>query len=349
MSNSPSAKEVFKERIGYAHLYEVLRSQGQPTQRLLQELLNMAVEGDHSSFPVRPIRNEQPLLILLAWLPALACRELQVFLSGQLRRLCEASLPSRLTCVKAGMVGCLLGALATEPALPAACSENLLELLRALGSLSIRPGELRQLLRLLRRERGRGPHPYTAPVIRALLGMARVEGPPRALQCFDLTPGMAGIMVPAVQKWPGGAFAFHAWLCLSEEEPEPLVRPKRRQLYSFFTAGGTGFEAFFTAGGVLVVAVCTKKDYMTVALPEFAFNDSAWHCVDIVHVAGRRPFGQNIVSIYADGHLRKTAQLRFPSLHEACRNNICLDLSPGHGLDGRLTGHKVVNWDIKVH
>ncbi|PKK31908.1 hypothetical protein A306_00000032, partial [Columba livia] len=175
---------------------------------------------------------------------------------------------------------------------------------------------------------------------------------------------------------------------------------------------------------------------MTVALPEFAFNDSAWHCIDVVHVAGRRPFGQNVVSIYADGHLRKTAQLRFPSLHEsftsccigsaghrtttttatttshplrlggrsptsleghlgsvaifcealqqaqvkalfcagpnvtspftlegdlvelssklllyytpqACRNNICLDLSPSHSLDGRLTGHKVVNWDIK--
>ncbi|NWI56296.1 NBEL2 protein, partial [Calyptomena viridis] len=486
MSNSPSAKEVFKERIGYAHLYEVLRSQGQPTQRLLQELLSMAVEGYHSSFPVRPIRNEQPLLILLAWLPALECRDLQVFLSGWLRRLCEASLPSRLTCVKAGMVGCLLGALGTEPALPTACSQNLLELLQALGSLSIRPGELRQLLRLLRHERGRGPHPYVAPVIRALSGMARAEGPPRALQSFDLTPGMAGIMVPTIHKWPGGAFAFHAWLCLSEEEPEPPARPKRRQLYSFFTAGGTGFEAFFTAGGVLVVAVCTKKDYMTVALPEFAFTDSAWHCVDIVHVTGRRPFGQNVVSVYADGHLRKTAQLRFPSLHEsftsccigsaghrtatttatattghppashgpelvfpprpvlgrsqsvpatlgphtwtptqlptegvvattaagsqdmewgsptsleghlgsvaifcealqqaqvkalfcagpnvtspftlegdlaelnsklllyytpqACRNNICLDLSPSHGLDGRLTGHKVVNWDIK--
>ncbi|OXB73991.1 UNVERIFIED_CONTAM: hypothetical protein H355_008850 [Colinus virginianus] len=200
MSNSPSAKEVFKERIGYAHLYEVLRSQGQPTQRLLQELLNMAVE-------------------------ALAC----------------------------------------QPALPPACSENLLELLRY----------------------------------------------------FDLTPGMAGIMVPAVQKWPGGAFAFHAWLCLSEEEFGPPARPKRRQLYSFFTASGTGFEAFFTTDGMLVVAVCTKKDYMTVALPEVAFNDSAWHCVDIVHVAGRRPFGQNVVSIYADGHLRKTAQLRFPSLHES--------------------------------
>lgn len=34
---------------------------------------------------------------------------------------------------------------------------------------------------------------------------------------------------------------------------------------------------------------------------------------------------------------------------QACRNNICLDLSPGHGLDGRLTGHRVETWDVKVH
>lgn len=104
---------------------------------------------------------------------------------------------------------------------------------------------------------------------------------------------------------------------------------------------------------------------MTVALPEFAFNDSAWvsiipipvpiptgggnkdtrmpdalflspqHCVDIVHVAGRRPFGQNIVSIYADGHLRKTAQLRFPSLHEVGDTpGAQPDPSPWHGAGG---------------
>lgn len=33
---------------------------------------------------------------------------------------------------------------------------------------------------------------------------------------------------------------------------------------------------------------------------------------------------------------------------QACKNNICLDLSPGHGLDGRLTGHRVETWDVKV-
>lgn len=39
------AQEVFKERIGYPHLHEVLQSQGPPTHRLLQELLNMVRAG----------------------------------------------------------------------------------------------------------------------------------------------------------------------------------------------------------------------------------------------------------------------------------------------------------------
>ncbi|XP_034615649.1 LOW QUALITY PROTEIN: neurobeachin-like protein 2 [Trachemys scripta elegans] len=487
MSNSPSAKEVFKERIGYSHLFEVLRCQSQPTARLLEELLNMAVEGDHNAFPVRLIRNEQPLLMLIAWLPELKSRDLQVFLSDWLKRVCDASLPSRVTCVKAGMVSCLLDALGAERELDRKCSENLIYLLQVLGGLSIRPGELRQLIRLLGTEPGKGPHPYTTLVIRALSGMARKDRSERALQYFDLTPSMAGIMVPAIQKWPGSGFAFHAWVCLNEEPgdlPDLPTRLKRKQLYSFFTASGTGFEAFFTADGMLVVAVCTKKEYMTVALPDFTFNDSAWHCIDIVHVTGRRPFGQNLVNIYTDGQLQQVAQLRFPSLNEsftsccigsaghrttttstvypspshspepafpshpslsrsqsfpaslathswtpgaaqppregqvsttvagsqdtewgtptsleghlgsvsifcealqqtqvkalfssgpnvtsplkpegdflelssklllyytpqACKNNICLDLSPNHFFDGRLTGHKVVNWDIK--
>lgn len=34
-------QEVFKERIGYNHLYEVLASLGQPSRHLLKELMNM--------------------------------------------------------------------------------------------------------------------------------------------------------------------------------------------------------------------------------------------------------------------------------------------------------------------
>ncbi|XP_044610595.2 neurobeachin-like protein 2 isoform X3 [Equus asinus] len=492
MSSSPSAKEVFKERIGYPHLHEVLQSHGPPTHRLLQELLNMAVEGDHSICPPPPIRNEQPVLMLMQWLPALPTAELRLFLAQRLWWLCDSCPASRATCVQAGLVGCLLETLSTGVALGACCQEQLLALLQALGRVSLRPLELRHLLRPppgldsgpngAEAENAR----HAGAIIRALSGMARHHGPARALRYFDLTPSMAGIMVPPVQRWPGPGFTFHAWLCLHPTAiapaPAPTRPPQRKQLYSFFTSSGSGFEAFFTAAGTLVVAVCTRKEYLTVSLPEVSFVDSVWHCVAIVHVPGRRPFSQNLVHVYKDGHLVKTAPLRCPSLSEpfssccigsaghrttttttglpappvpaalahthpsltrsqsvpvttglgwgsglvaplqegsisstlagtqdtrwgsptslegelgavaifhealqaaalrvlcnlgpnetapfkpegdlhdlgtklllhyspqACKNNICLDLSPGHGLDGRLTGHRVETWDVK--
>uniref|UniRef100_A0A6I8PG11 Neurobeachin-like protein 2 n=1 Tax=Ornithorhynchus anatinus TaxID=9258 RepID=A0A6I8PG11_ORNAN len=424
MSNSPSAKEVFKERIGYSHLFEVLRCQGPPTRRLLQELLNMAAEGDHAARPPPAIRNEQPLLVLARWLPALPSPDLRVFLAERLRALCDAGPRSRSACVRAGMVDRLLEALGAGPG--PRCADHLLQLLRALGGVSLRPAQLRRLFRLLWPEAGRAAHPLAAPVVRALSGMARREGPDRALRYFDLTPGMAGIAVPPIQRWPGAGFSFHAWLCLNRE---PASRLRRRQLYSFFTPGGTGFEAFFTAGGTLVVAVCTKKEYMTVALPEFPFKDSAWvgppsprggggprsstrpvegwpvgggvpvsrrhrgsradrvglpgsipvfqmreprpgdakrldrgHGADGAGRAGagaaaplhRRPgslspSGPNETSPFKpDSELHElSGKLLLYYTPQACRNNICLDLAPGQSLDGRLTGHKVVNWDVK--
>lgn len=48
------AQEVFKERIGYPHLHEVLQSHGPPTHRLLQELLNMVRAGPAPGCPGQP-------------------------------------------------------------------------------------------------------------------------------------------------------------------------------------------------------------------------------------------------------------------------------------------------------
>uniref|UniRef100_A0A8C2F1L4 Neurobeachin-like protein 2 n=1 Tax=Cyprinus carpio TaxID=7962 RepID=A0A8C2F1L4_CYPCA len=355
MSNSPSAKEVFKERIGYSQLFDVLKSQGQPTKRLLQELMNMAVEGEHSQAMQLGISNEQTLLLLLQWLPDLGSRSLQLLVSQWLAAVCRGTLSCRTVAVEAGLVGALLEVLSEAPErLDRQCSDALLGLLQDLGSLSLRPCELKSLLKLLRTEPGAPPHPYCGRVVRVLSAMAaRREGGCSALQYFDLTPPMAGIMVPAIQRWPGSAFAFHAWLCLNTDFPPPqhhyseshltnpdnMVRmakgPRRKQLYSFFTASGTGFEAFFTTEEVLVVAVCTKKEYMAVSLPEHPFNDCAWHSVAIVHIPGRRPFGQNVVTVYVDGVQCKTAPLRFPSLNEPFTS--CCIGSAGHRTTTTMT------------
>ncbi|XP_062254882.1 neurobeachin-like protein 2 isoform X1 [Platichthys flesus] len=353
MSNSPSAKEVFKERIGYSQLFDVLKSQGQPTKRLLQELMNMAVEGEHVHAHHLGISNDQPLLLLLQWLPDLSGqRDLQLLVAQWLATVCRGSFACRTVAVEAGMVGALLQVLSQPQSLDRQCADALLGLLQDLGSLCLKPEELKSLLRLLRLDQDSGAalgrvHPYCTRVIRVLSAMAAREGQDSALQYFDLTPPMAGIMVPTVQRWPGSGFAFHAWLCLNKEFPfsqsefpnnnrpransrsgDVVKGPRRKQLYSFFTASGTGLEAFFTMEGVLVVAVCTKKDYMAVALQGHLLNDSRWHSVAIVHLPGRRPFGQNLVTIYIDGEQCKTSQLRFPSLSEPFTS--CCIGSAGH-------------------
>uniref|UniRef100_A0A674BFJ4 Neurobeachin-like protein 2 n=1 Tax=Salmo trutta TaxID=8032 RepID=A0A674BFJ4_SALTR len=460
MHKSPAAKEVFKERIGYTHLFEVLVSLGQPSRHLLKELMNMAVEGEHSSVGILGISNVEPLLLLIQWLPEMDSAELQVFTADWLRRLCCINRQTRATCVNAAMAVRLLATLGHHARLHRACAESLVGLLGSLGSQSLSGGELLQLLRLLRPLEPGQAHPYVGPVLRAVLGMVRKQGLESAMQYFDLSPSMAGIAVPMVMRWPGPAFSFLAWLSLDQDQQGlPGKGDKRKQLYSFFTPGGTGLEAFISSAGVLVVAVCTKKEYMTVMLPDYSFCDSLWHSIGVVHVPGKRPFGQITMNyipftsccIGSAGHRTTTpppSQISDPPLsgappsarsslggilstqgwgsllggkpesvtklisagtqdsewgsptslqgqlgsvmvfHEAlqpnhvktlcspgpncispfktqeaelgdlatklllhyspkaCRNPICLDLSPNL-LHGRLTGNKVVNWDIK--
>uniref|UniRef100_S4R477 Neurobeachin like 2 n=1 Tax=Petromyzon marinus TaxID=7757 RepID=S4R477_PETMA len=342
MHTSPAAKEVFKERIGYNHLFDLLQSLGQPSLALLYELLDMAVEGDHRQALSGASRmyggggggvaNVQALLMLVRWLPMLESLSARSYLAAALHQLCCADRPSRTVCVNAGMMSCILDSLQmVDPVRHMDCAVSLVGLLEALGSQSIRAKELFCLFRLLRIHASsptesafssdvQAAHPLTGTVTRALSAMARRDGVERAMHYFDLTHAMAGITVPAVQRWPGSGFSFHAWFCLdaTEQRLAHLAGGKRKQLYSFFTSSGTGFEAFVTGAGVLVVAVCTKKEYVTVSLPDTCFHDSAWHCVAVVHTTARRAlFSQCIVNIYVNGQLRDTAPLKFPPMGEA--------------------------------
>ncbi|XP_036425657.1 neurobeachin-like protein 1 isoform X1 [Colossoma macropomum] len=329
MHKSPAAKEVFKERIGYTHLYEVLVSLGQPSRHLLKELMNMAVEGEHSSVGLLGISNVDPLLLLIQWLPELDSSELQIFTADWLRRICGLNRRTRATCVNARMSMRLLSTLEKHTRLHRACGESLVALLGSLGGQSLSGSELHQLLSFLRQDDPSRPHPYVGPVLRSLLAMLRKHGLDSAMQYFDMTPPMAGIAVPTVSRWPGFAFSFLAWLSLDQDQLGPPSKgEKRKQLYSFFTPGGTGFEAFISSAGALVVAVCSKKEYVTVMLPDYCFCDSLWHFIGVVHVPGKRPFGQSLVYIYVDGQQKLSAPLKYPTMTEPFTS--CCIGSAGH-------------------
>ncbi|XP_056884546.1 neurobeachin-like protein 1 isoform X3 [Takifugu flavidus] len=328
MHKSPAAKEVFKERIGYNHLYEVLISLGQPSRHLLRELMNMAVEGDHSSVGLLGISNVEPLLLLVQWLPDLDSSEQQIFMADWLRRISCLNRQTRATCVNAAMVMQALAVLERHQRLHRACAESLFGLVGSLGSQSLSARELLGFLHLLRPPDSSKAHPYVGPALRSLLAMVRKQGLESAMQYFDLSPSMAGIVVPTVQRWPGSSISFFAWLSLDQDQLGPSSKDKRKQLYSFFTPGGTGFEAFISSAGLLVVAVCTKKEYVTVLLPDYCFCDSLWHSIGVVHIPGKRPFGQSLVYIYVDGQQKLSAPLKYPTMTEPFTS--CCIGSAGH-------------------
>lgn len=182
------------------------------------------------------ISNVQPLLLLIQWLPDLESHDLQIFISNWLKRICCINRQSRATCVNANMVSCIIGSLSGHSRLHSACADNLITLLGSLGSQSVSSDELHQLIKLLRTTDLKQTHPYVIPVMRAILTMARKQGLDNALQYFDLSHSMAGIAVPVIQKWPGSAFAFSAWLCLDQDQMTPGASSKggkRKQLYRY--------------------------------------------------------------------------------------------------------------------
>lgn len=97
--------------------------------------------------------------------------------------------------------------------------------------------EIRRLLRLLRVDESEYMHPYTTPVTRAILTMARKQSLESALQYFNLSHSMAGISVPSIQKWPGSAFSCNAWFCLDQDQMtlgSANKGGKRKQLYRYW-------------------------------------------------------------------------------------------------------------------
>lgn len=273
-------QEVFKERIGYNHLYEVLVSLGHPSRHLLRELMNMvrwafqavhwctfgqpvhfplthvlcgcvspsvqAVEGDHSSVGLLGISNVEPLLLLVQWLPDLDSSEQQIFMADWLRRICCLNRQTRATCVNAAMVMQALAVLERHQRLHRACAESLFGLVGSLGSQSLSARELLGFLHLLRPPDSSQAHPYVGPALRSLLAMVRKQGLESAMQYFDLSPSMAGIVVPTVQRWPGSSISFFAWLSLDQDQLGPSSKDKRKQLYRWInkpTTITTGFTS----------------------------------------------------------------------------------------------------------
>lgn len=148
--------------------------------------------------------------------------------------------------------------------------------------------------------------------------------------------------VPDIKKWPSYTFTFQAWIRLRNDFK--YVEKKRRQLYSFYTNSGQGFEAFFNADlTLLIISICTKKEFLSIQVSDLGFNKTQeheqqqqtdslndtnciindftdWHSITIMHIPAKNPFHSSQLCVYIDGVLKRDCDFRQPHLSEAFTN-----------------------------
>ncbi|XP_077975013.1 neurobeachin-like protein 1 isoform X3 [Styela clava] len=320
VAGSMSAKEYFQDDLGYAFLFERIRELSTPTKEIFISFLNMAVEAQMLLKRPQPIKNIFVVLMLMQWLPDIKQVEQQIWLASILKRLFTSCNENKIIACLCKVVTKVLVILVSHPHLHKSTVLHLLELIELLGTYSMSPRQTAAYIELLRQdsEQHRHLNPYFGRMLHSLSAMARKDTAERkSSHFFDLQDSTSGITVPEIKKWGGSGFSFHAWLCLNFH-PHMKRRSKcRRQLYSFFSSSGTGMEAFFTPECELVIAVCNKKNYLTVKLNEAPLIDNKWHCLHIVHHPAKRPFGSNgTLNVYIDGRLVMTTTLRCANLGE---------------------------------
>lgn len=57
------------------------------------------------------------------------------------------------------------------------------------------------------------------------------------------------------------------------------------------------------------------------------------HCIGVVHIPGKRPFGQSLVYIYVDGQQKLSAPLKYPTMTEVRLLLTCLVITVYHLID----------------
>ncbi|KAJ9577825.1 hypothetical protein L9F63_025312, partial [Diploptera punctata] len=299
---SSIGKERLTKSAGYERLFSALKNVGQPSKELLHALLAMAAEEELSE--QSKLMNADVLLAMVRWLADIDA----ITSSGYKTLSCER-----------GVILAVCQVLEQHNKLSQKAANELIKLLEVLASHSITSYELKQIMWLLGLLT---QFPYRVQLLHAVSSVARkdsVKGTHLNRAFPNVETEMDGISVPGIKKWPGAGygFSFHCWVRLDNVDEQPVSPTNyRRQLFNLLTSGGTGLEVFFRPDGALVVGINTKKEFLTASVSDFPLLDGQWHCLDICHIAARRPFGQNQLTVYIDGIQRMVAGVKSPAMTE---------------------------------
>ncbi|KAL0689845.1 hypothetical protein Bca4012_089523 [Brassica carinata] len=200
LANNDASKFAFKALAGKG--YQTLQSllldffQWQPTQRLLDALLDMLVDGKFDDKGSALIKNEDVIILYLNVLQK-SSESLQCYGLNLFQQLLRDSISNRASCVRAGMLNLLLDWFSLEDA--ESVILKITQLTRTIGGHSISGKDIRKIFALLRSERVGNQQKYRSLLLACLLSMLNEKGP---TGFFDMNGVDSGIVIKTPVQWP---------------------------------------------------------------------------------------------------------------------------------------------------
>ncbi|XAR62071.1 hypothetical protein NMG60_11016666 [Bertholletia excelsa] len=311
LANNDISKAAFRALVGRG--YQTLQSlllgfcQWHPSERILNALLDMLVDGkfDVKASPV--IKNEDVILLYLSVLQKSSDSLRQYGLNVFLQML-KDSISNRASCVRAGMLNFLLDWFSQEE--KDSVILKIAQLVQVTGGHSIYGKDIRKIFALLRSKKIGSRQQYCSLLLTSILSMLNEKGP---IAFFDLNGNDSGIIIKTAVQWPlYKGFSFSSWLRI-----ENFPRCGAMGLFCFLTEDGRGCMAVLEKDKLIYESIGQKRQCVSM---QVNLVRKKWHFLCLSHSIGRAFSGGSLLKCYVDGVLVSVEKCRYAKVYEAMTN-----------------------------
>ncbi|VAI79870.1 BEACH domain-containing protein B-like isoform X1 [Triticum dicoccoides] len=320
LEENNASKAAFRVLVGVG--YQTLQSllldyyKWLPSERLLDALLNMLVDGKFEINEKTTIKNEDVVVLLLNILQK-SSTSLQHYGLVVLQQLLKQSITNRTSSFRAGLLSVLLDWFSIEEKDDTV--SVIAELIQIIGAHSICGKDIRKIFALLRSEKISAKQKHTSLLLRSLSHMLKEKGPEAF---FEFSGHDSGIEIKSPFQWPyNRGLSFSCWLRV-ENFPENGMMG----LFSFSTEDGRGCSAMLSKSALVYESI--NKKHQCVLL-QLKLPPKEWKFLSVTHTIGRAFSGGSQLRCYVDGELVSCEKCRYAKVNEVMtRCTIGTELTP---------------------
>ncbi|KAJ8762560.1 hypothetical protein K2173_007999 [Erythroxylum novogranatense] len=321
LASNDASKAAFRALVGKG--YQTMQSllldfcQWNPSEALLNALLDMLVDGKFDVKSNMLIKNEDVILLYLRVLQK-SSDSMRNYGLNVFQQLLKDSISNRASCVRAGMLNFLLDWFSQEDKDDVIL--KITQLIQVIGGHSISGKDIRKIFSLLRSEKVWTQQQYCSLLLTTVLSMLNEKGP---TAFFDLSGIDSGIRIKTPVQWPiTKGFTFSCWLRV-----ENFPRNGTMTLFSFLSENGKGCIALLGKDRLTYESINLRRQCVQL---QTNLIRKKWHFLCITHSIGRAFSGGSMLKCYVDANLVSSEKCRYPKVNEfltSCIIGMKIDLS----------------------